>query len=100
MNWSDCELVESIPGKVSGVPLLIGTRIPADAITDNYEAFLDEGMSPEAAMAETLECDPSAGMQRIKGSWLISTLIKRSPSLESVSGRKRAASPPALSQDA
>ena len=27
-----------IPGKVSGVPLLKGTRLPADTILSNYEA--------------------------------------------------------------
>jgi uncharacterized protein (DUF433 family) len=34
MDWSGCELVEVIPGKVSGVPLVVGTRIPADVIFD------------------------------------------------------------------
>jgi uncharacterized protein (DUF433 family) len=67
MDWKDCDLVEVVPGKVSGAPLLVGTRIPASAIVENYEAFLDEGMSPDAAVAETLECYPSAGIQRIKG---------------------------------
>jgi uncharacterized protein (DUF433 family) len=38
MDWSDCDLVEVVPGKVSGAPLLVGTRIPAEAITVNYES--------------------------------------------------------------
>jgi uncharacterized protein (DUF433 family) len=38
MDWSGCELVEVIEGKVSGVPLVKGTRIPADAIVRNYLA--------------------------------------------------------------
>jgi uncharacterized protein (DUF433 family) len=37
MDWSGCELVEVIPGKVSGVPLVVGTRIPADLIVGDYE---------------------------------------------------------------
>ena len=37
MDWTDCELVEVIPGKVSGVPLIKGTRIPADTIVENRE---------------------------------------------------------------
>lgn len=37
MDWSGCDLVEVIPGKVSGVPLLKGTRIPADFILQNFE---------------------------------------------------------------
>jgi uncharacterized protein (DUF433 family) len=38
MDWSECELVEVIPGKVSGRPIVKGTRIPADAIVSNFEA--------------------------------------------------------------
>jgi len=35
LDWSGCELVERIPGKVSGVPLLKGTRLPAATIVEN-----------------------------------------------------------------
>jgi uncharacterized protein (DUF433 family) len=38
MDWSGCELVEVVPGKVSGVPLVVGTRIPADVILKNFAA--------------------------------------------------------------
>ncbi len=38
MDWTGCSLVEVIPGKVSGVPLLKGTRLPADTVLRNYEA--------------------------------------------------------------
>ncbi len=37
MDWSGCELVEVIPGKVSGVPLVKGTRIPADFVIESFE---------------------------------------------------------------
>jgi uncharacterized protein (DUF433 family) len=37
MDWSGCDLVEVIPGKVSGVPLVAGTRIPADVIVSNFD---------------------------------------------------------------
>ncbi len=40
MDWSGCELVEVIEGKVSGRPIVVGTRIPADVIVSNYEAGL------------------------------------------------------------
>jgi uncharacterized protein (DUF433 family) len=43
MNWSGCDLVEMIPGKVSGTPLLKGTRVPVDQIL----ASLDAGESAE-----------------------------------------------------
>jgi uncharacterized protein (DUF433 family) len=34
MDWSKCDLVEVIPGKVSGQPIIKGTRILADMIED------------------------------------------------------------------
>jgi uncharacterized protein (DUF433 family) len=61
LDWSDCPLVEIIPGKVSGAPLLKNTRLPVEAITGNYDAFREEGLSPDAAIAETLDCYPEAG---------------------------------------
>ena len=33
MDWSGCKVVEVIPGKVSGVPLIRHTRVPADLVT-------------------------------------------------------------------
>lgn len=59
-------LTGPIPGKVSGAPLLKNRRLPVEAITGNYDAFRDEGLSPEAAMAETLDCYPEAGLDTIK----------------------------------
>jgi uncharacterized protein (DUF433 family) len=37
MDWSDCRLVEMNPRKVSGAPILKGTRVQADAIVENFE---------------------------------------------------------------
>jgi uncharacterized protein (DUF433 family) len=37
VDWSDCELVERVPGKQGGVPVVKGTRIPADQIVEEYE---------------------------------------------------------------
>jgi uncharacterized protein (DUF433 family) len=47
MDWSDCPIVEVNPRKVSGVPLLKGTRVQADAIVENFE-----GGSPVEEIAE------------------------------------------------
>jgi uncharacterized protein (DUF433 family) len=58
IDWSHCPLVEVIPGKAGGAPLLQNTRLPVEAITGNYDAFRDEGLSPEAALVETLDCYP------------------------------------------
>jgi uncharacterized protein (DUF433 family) len=66
LDWSDCPLVQIIPGKVSGAPLLRNTRLPVEAITGNYDAFFDEGLSPEAAVAETLDCYPEVGADAIR----------------------------------
>ncbi len=52
LDWSTCPLFEVIPGKMSGVPLLKNTRLPVDAIIGNYDAFRDDGLSPEEAIAE------------------------------------------------
>ena len=66
LDWLQCPLVEVIPGKVSGAPLLKDTRLPVEAITGNYDAFRDEGLSPDAALAETLDCYPEAGLDAIR----------------------------------
>jgi uncharacterized protein (DUF433 family) len=38
IDWDECDLVERIPGKVSGVPILKDTRLPADCIVGNFDA--------------------------------------------------------------
>jgi uncharacterized protein (DUF433 family) len=37
VDWSDCPLVEVNPRKVSGAPILKGTRVQADSVVENYE---------------------------------------------------------------
>ena len=37
IDWTTCELIEQIPGKVSGRPIVRGTRILPDAIVDSYD---------------------------------------------------------------
>ena len=48
IDWSECDLVEVVPGKVSGAPLLKGTRLPAQTIVDNH----DYGMTPGEIMEQ------------------------------------------------
>jgi uncharacterized protein (DUF433 family) len=38
VDWSQCPVVESVPGKVSGAWVLKGTRMPVSAIFENLEA--------------------------------------------------------------
>ncbi|MGP8245289.1 MAG: DUF433 domain-containing protein [Bryobacteraceae bacterium] len=37
VDWTGCELVERVPGKVSGRPIVRGTRILADTIVQDAE---------------------------------------------------------------
>jgi len=37
INWSQCPVLESIPGKVSGAWVFRGTRVPVSAILKNLE---------------------------------------------------------------
>jgi uncharacterized protein (DUF433 family) len=37
IDWMACELIERVPGKVSGRPIVRGTRILPDAIVDSYD---------------------------------------------------------------
>jgi uncharacterized protein (DUF433 family) len=40
IDWSGCEEVERVEGKLSGVPILKHTRMQADLVLDNYQAGL------------------------------------------------------------
>ena len=37
IDWLACELIEAVPGKVSGRPVVRGTRIMPDAIVGSYD---------------------------------------------------------------
>jgi uncharacterized protein (DUF433 family) len=37
IDWMACELIEAVPGKVSGKRVVRGTRIMPDAIANSYE---------------------------------------------------------------
>jgi uncharacterized protein (DUF433 family) len=51
VDWSKCDDVESVPGKVSGAWVIKGTRVPAQAIVDNARA----GCSAEEIATEIFE---------------------------------------------
>jgi uncharacterized protein (DUF433 family) len=61
MDWSHCPDVERSPGKVSGAWLVVGTRIPADAVIDNA----DDGFSAEEIVAEIFPSLPLDRARRI-----------------------------------
>jgi uncharacterized protein (DUF433 family) len=37
IDWMACELIEKVPGKVSGRPVVRGTRILPEAIVGSYD---------------------------------------------------------------
>jgi uncharacterized protein (DUF433 family) len=37
VDWAACELIEQVPGKVSGRPVVRDTRIMPDAIVNSYD---------------------------------------------------------------
>ena len=37
IDWTQCELIECVPGKVSGRPIVRGTRIMPDPIVNSYD---------------------------------------------------------------
>jgi len=37
LDWSQCSVVERVPGKVSGAWTFRGTRVPVKALFDNLE---------------------------------------------------------------
>jgi uncharacterized protein (DUF433 family) len=41
IDWTDCPLVEVKPGVQSGAPVLRDTRMPVNAIVDNFEFGVD-----------------------------------------------------------
>jgi uncharacterized protein (DUF433 family) len=51
--------VEQVPDLHSGDPVFVGSRLPVSAVAQNYDDFVDQGMSTDEAVAETLETYPS-----------------------------------------
>lgn len=43
IDWLACSIVEVVPGKLSGMPIIKNTRLPVASITDNY----DSGVEPK-----------------------------------------------------
>jgi uncharacterized protein (DUF433 family) len=58
MDWTGCDLVERVPGKVSGQPVVKGTRILADQIVEE-----DVLGSPFEEIAENY---PSLPIEKIR----------------------------------
>jgi uncharacterized protein (DUF433 family) len=59
LDWSLCDDVEIIPGKVSGQPTVKGTRILAQGVVENAE----DGYTPEELANEHF---PGLGVERAR----------------------------------
>ncbi len=59
IDWTNCELVERVPGKVSGQPIVRGTRIMPEPVVRSF----DRGESIE----QIREDWPSLSADQIKG---------------------------------
>jgi uncharacterized protein (DUF433 family) len=58
LDWSECPAVERIPGKVGGVWLFRGTRVPVRALFENIEGG--------ARLAEFLEWFPDVSREQVE----------------------------------
>jgi uncharacterized protein (DUF433 family) len=60
IDWAGCELIERVPGKVSGRPVVRGTRILTDTIVQDAELG-----SPLEEIHENYPDLPLATIQRL-----------------------------------
>jgi uncharacterized protein (DUF433 family) len=37
MDWTDCDVIETVPGKMGGRPVIQGTRIEPDTLVTDFE---------------------------------------------------------------
>jgi uncharacterized protein (DUF433 family) len=61
LDWSECGAVERVPGKVSGIWLFKGTRVPVKALFENLEAG--------ATVDQFLEWFPGVSREQRSRSW-------------------------------
>lgn len=71
IDWTDCELVERVPGKVSGQPIIRGTRIMPDPVVRSF----DRGESIE----DIREGWPSLSADQIKSLVAFAHAQRRQP---------------------
>lgn len=66
MSWADYDDIWIDPKRMSGAPCLKGTRVPPDAILDNFDSFHEDGLTEEEAELATLACFPHVSIERIR----------------------------------
>jgi uncharacterized protein (DUF433 family) len=58
MDWTGCDLIEQVPGKMGGKPVVKGTRIEPQTIVDDFE--------PGSPIEEIHENFPSLPVETIR----------------------------------
>ena len=61
MDWSKCPDVESHPDVLSGVPVVVHTRVPADSLVEHVES----GYTPEEIALDIFPSVPVSRVRRI-----------------------------------
>ena len=61
IDWSQCSEVERVPGRMSGVWVIRGTRVPVQAVIDNAE----DGFTAEQIAAEIYHGLPVEPTRRV-----------------------------------
>ena len=58
MDWSGCEFVERVTGRMGGVPTVIDSRVTPESVLENFE----DGMT-----AEEISDEYSLDMKKVQG---------------------------------
>ena len=67
VDWTQCEIIECVPGKVSGRPVVRGTRIMPEAIVGSYE--MGETIEELSEGFPTLSTDQIRRLIQFANSW-------------------------------
>jgi uncharacterized protein (DUF433 family) len=43
MDWTGCEWVESVPGRLAGVPVVVGSRVTPETVLEHTDSGLGVG---------------------------------------------------------
>lgn len=43
MDWTGCEWVEEVPGRMSGVPVVIGSRVTPESVVEHADGGFSVG---------------------------------------------------------
>ena len=43
MDWTGCEWVERVPGRMGGVPVVVGSRVTPESVVENFDGGMTVG---------------------------------------------------------